>query len=377
MPFSPSDISGLKIWLKADAGAGSSDGDLVGTWSDQSGGAHNFTAAGSARPTYKTNIRNGLPVVRFDGSDDELAGGDLSALFSTGASVFAAVSSSNSQFVVYEHGQIDMWWSFSGAGYWGPFRSARLASTPGSGLPTSSGWHMWSMTADNGSNYKMWLDTVSQINDTGGFTFSGGTQHRIGRQHPNGTYTAMDLGELIVYDSALSGTDRASVESYLNDRWIAGNATASPSLTAGIGAVPAPTASGAATTTPSAVAGIGDVPAPTAFSTSGGTAVPQVTPGVGSVPAAVASGQATATPSASAGVGAVPSPTASGAAKATPSTVAGIGAVLQVRIDGTGHPVVVAAIGHVPHAVAVGGGTGGGGGSVDGVNDFWVIKALG
>src|ERR1051325_4711729 len=93
MPFSPSDISGLKIWLKADAGAGSSDGDAVGTWTDQSGTSHDFTqATSSKKPTYKTNIQNSLPVVRFDGTDDEMSGGDLSGVFTTGGSMFAAVS---------------------------------------------------------------------------------------------------------------------------------------------------------------------------------------------------------------------------------------------------------------------------------------------
>lgn len=65
--FSPS------LWLRADAGvykdAGVTlaiDGDTVQQWNDQSGNVRNFTqAVAGNRPTFKTAIVNGLPVVRF------------------------------------------------------------------------------------------------------------------------------------------------------------------------------------------------------------------------------------------------------------------------------------------------------------------------
>jgi len=69
---------GMLGWWKADADcyedAGTDpceDGDGVYQWNDQSGNGKNLiqTTAGN-RPTYKTNIQNGLPAVRFDGSDD-------------------------------------------------------------------------------------------------------------------------------------------------------------------------------------------------------------------------------------------------------------------------------------------------------------------
>jgi hypothetical protein len=49
------------------------DGDPVATWSDLSGnGNHATQATASKKPTYKTSIVNGRPVVRFDGVDDWL-----------------------------------------------------------------------------------------------------------------------------------------------------------------------------------------------------------------------------------------------------------------------------------------------------------------
>lgn len=76
--FSPAFISNLKIWLQANQITGLNDGDAVTTWSDSSGNGYNATqSTGSLKPLYKTNIKNGLPVVRFDGTDDFLEGTSL------------------------------------------------------------------------------------------------------------------------------------------------------------------------------------------------------------------------------------------------------------------------------------------------------------
>jgi hypothetical protein len=50
------------------------DGDPVGAWKDKSGLEHHVTATGDARPTYKTSVQNGKPVVRFDGIANLLTG---------------------------------------------------------------------------------------------------------------------------------------------------------------------------------------------------------------------------------------------------------------------------------------------------------------
>src|SRR5439155_17313853 len=70
-PFSPAEIGGLKLWLKADALA-LNNNDPVSTWTDSSGNGNSPTSSGTKRPTYKTNVLNGKPVVRFDGIDDHL-----------------------------------------------------------------------------------------------------------------------------------------------------------------------------------------------------------------------------------------------------------------------------------------------------------------
>lgn len=57
---------------KADA-LSLNDGDPVDTWPDSSGAGNNGTGTTTTRPLYKQNVRQGLPAVRFDGTDDYIA----------------------------------------------------------------------------------------------------------------------------------------------------------------------------------------------------------------------------------------------------------------------------------------------------------------
>lgn len=70
-PVDLDDLPNIFFWFEAD-GQSFANNDPVGTLVDQSGNSHSPTSSGSNRPTYKTNILNGLPVIRFDGTDDYL-----------------------------------------------------------------------------------------------------------------------------------------------------------------------------------------------------------------------------------------------------------------------------------------------------------------
>jgi hypothetical protein len=64
---------GLYFRLDASAITGLVDGDKVATWVDTGSAMKNATqSVEGAKPTYKTNILNGKPVVRFDGTDDTM-----------------------------------------------------------------------------------------------------------------------------------------------------------------------------------------------------------------------------------------------------------------------------------------------------------------
>ena len=74
---SPSDIPGLKLWLKADAITGLNDGDPVVTWPDQSGNSNDADQTDTSRqPEFISTVSElaNQPPVRFDNTDDGIKG---------------------------------------------------------------------------------------------------------------------------------------------------------------------------------------------------------------------------------------------------------------------------------------------------------------
>jgi hypothetical protein len=80
-PWTPAELSSstLRLWLKADAGVydAASGGNLITSddttamrWEDQSGtlSLHPVCSSTTGAPKWRTNVLNGLPVMRFSGS---------------------------------------------------------------------------------------------------------------------------------------------------------------------------------------------------------------------------------------------------------------------------------------------------------------------
>lgn len=70
----PTALPNIVAWFKADSLA-LADGDPVNLWSDSSGNGHYCqpnVVQPSTAPTFKTNVINGKPVIRFNGTDNAL-----------------------------------------------------------------------------------------------------------------------------------------------------------------------------------------------------------------------------------------------------------------------------------------------------------------
>lgn len=105
--INPEGITGMKLWLKADAITGLADGGSVSSWPDSSGLGHNAIQADSGRyPTYETNELNGKPVIRFNGTSQGMYVPDTTDLDATaGFSVFVVTTAQRSganQVIVYK-----------------------------------------------------------------------------------------------------------------------------------------------------------------------------------------------------------------------------------------------------------------------------------
>ncbi|MEE8551474.1 MAG: hypothetical protein V3T08_09515 [Gemmatimonadota bacterium] len=70
----PTDVPGLFGWWAADLIIGLSDADPVTTWDDASNHDNDLAqSVAGEKPTYQTNeINTSLPIIRFDGTDDNL-----------------------------------------------------------------------------------------------------------------------------------------------------------------------------------------------------------------------------------------------------------------------------------------------------------------
>lgn len=214
--FDPSTITGLKLWLKADTITGKSDGDPVSAWNDSSGNAYNMLASGLNPPNYRANIVNGKPIVRFVAAlQNTMVGGSSTGISQPNTYFVVAkpVATLTNKFVVT-----------SGVQSLGINSDNSVFLFSGSGIVNAGvldhtlAFHVFTLVF-NSSTSSLYRDgtslgtgnpggnavgTIGIMSDTagGGSNFYGG-----------------DMAELLLYNSALSTTDRQNVENYLKAKY--------------------------------------------------------------------------------------------------------------------------------------------------------------
>jgi archaellin len=215
----PQRIAGLQGWWQADAIVGLNDGDPVATWEDAHTSNKDLTQATSAaRPTYQTNELNGLPIVRFDGTDDWMTNtGFTLAQPTTVFIVFVPrLVNSSSQVFVYDglggNRQALFWQA-----------DDRLRYYAGTVIDSST-----AVTQDAEQLVTVVFNGASsgiEINGAAGSAGNAGAQGfsstiNLGAQQSGAAdFAQIDVAEFLVYDTALSAGDRDSVESYLTTKW--------------------------------------------------------------------------------------------------------------------------------------------------------------
>lgn len=226
-PIQPDAIAGLQLWLKADAITGLINADPVTTWLDSSSAANDVTQATAAKkPTYRTSVINGLPIVRFDGVDDVL--GRLSAVI-TGAewSYFTVTQSTTMATTAFKVGDnaVDDLGSNNGFRY-SPDGTNRIAFMEGIGGSsdgaTTTNWEIISVTRTaTGPLLEMWVNggSVTLSNSAPGYVLAT-TRTLVGGQTtlPSQPWIG-DIAEIIIYDSRLSAGNRDGVEVYLGNKY--------------------------------------------------------------------------------------------------------------------------------------------------------------
>jgi hypothetical protein len=219
--FDPTMLAGLKGWWKADSLA-LSDGAAVPSWSDSSGFGNTMTPAYGA-PIIKTNIIAGKQVVRFSGANQAMQYG---AQIITGPyTVFAVSAAANNTQTgaIFNSGtsgpQTNLIDAVGDAVWRTRSNVGAVADAIEVGGMAVGVWN--SFTGDwDGSNIHLYrnglLKATTAISSEGyghGLNFIGfdGTQVV--------SFFAGDVAEVLIYNTALSTTDRQKVEAYLKAKY--------------------------------------------------------------------------------------------------------------------------------------------------------------
>ncbi len=247
----------LNLWLRADFGVTQSSGAVSG-WQDLSGNNFNFNQfTASYKPTYVASDINNKPGVSFNGSQI-LLGGNNANDYSNGASVFVvtkASNPSNSDARFFDFGNDEN----NDIAFGEIFTSNYLPA-----------FHIYNGTTNNylsgsnslnaGSVYV--LDAIQTGSaDTANIYYNGGLSatgslnypqnvprgfNAIGGVNTGSGYGANnykgDIAEILVYNTALTDSQRVAVESYLSNKYglSEGPAIAAPTVTPGNTVSPTP-----------------------------------------------------------------------------------------------------------------------------------------
>jgi len=224
-PFTPANLSDLELWYKADAITTLADGDPVAAWADSSGNGHDLSQSTAGyKPTYQTGELNGLPVVRFDGSDDALARTASLTVSPAGEYTFAAVVIPTSA-INTQRSILDVDDTTYRVGFFHTINSSGKA-----GYVEAANWNDLGM-AKLGAQLLMYvLDTDGAqlyrdgvlVSGAGSYPSTGFTSALIGlgcNSTGSGQYFPGDIAEVCLYSRALSDTERRYLATHLAQKW--------------------------------------------------------------------------------------------------------------------------------------------------------------
>ena len=251
----PPVTSGLIVWLAADrvnltdtnqvrvSGANT----FIKQWNDGSGNARNATqSVAGDQPAYIDSALNGQPVLRFtqvnDDAGSQMELGDISASFSTAASMFSvATINGDGRYSLFDNRNNDSRWV---ANTWnesvpGVFRNDRQGMTYANW--PQSGTRVFAMESGAGVYRFLTNNAVIGSNPGGSFHSGSGQNWIVGDGTGNGQQLNGDIPEMLLYNRILTTDEANAVGAYLAVKY---------SLATTYPALPAPTVPTGVTVSP-------------------------------------------------------------------------------------------------------------------------------
>jgi hypothetical protein len=213
-------MTGLRLWLRADAGVVVDESGSVSVWLDQTGSHPDAVQSRkSSRPQWVPAAANGRPVIRFDGADDRFDLPDVMADATAGEIlVVARLRDSSNPYNGLLH---------FGTGYgtvygddgevWDDFGTASLDPLSGPGVALLTQVHLYdSSISAEGEAVLRFNGMESWRRAAQGVTFR--PDPLIGADRL-GEFFMGDVAEVLVYDRVLTAEERLMASAELNDRY--------------------------------------------------------------------------------------------------------------------------------------------------------------
>ena len=225
--------NGLQLWLDANdsttlftnndcaTGGSPSNGNSIACWKDKSG-TGNHAIAGTA-PTYTTGAQNSKAVLTFDGASTYLTSSTLT--LPTTASIFAVASpgaTSGFKNIITNNLNFFLGAGNGAANYFASFYGNNAAwgtsSDHGaSGAMSSGSYYVLGSITDGVNDYSYINGTALTMRANAMTSFSDG--YIIGSSAASSQYWDGTIGEILIYNTALSNSDRLSIQTYLGIKW--------------------------------------------------------------------------------------------------------------------------------------------------------------
>jgi hypothetical protein len=234
----PNELPNLAVWLKADSGV-TVTGSGVSQWNDLSGNGRHFTqSTDSKRPPLVNGVLNGFPVLRFDGTSQELAGN--TATLNTynnksGGSIFTVVRDVNpsggntvhfvlvftnnagsARATITTRNSSNIFQAGSRRLDSDTFRSSDFS-------PSNSNWNILNGQFNwAGNQLQLFVNNSGQAINT--YSSGGGNTsatNSLSASIGNGAnnFLSGDIAEIICYDRHLNATERDSIYLYLKNKY--------------------------------------------------------------------------------------------------------------------------------------------------------------
>ncbi len=214
--FNPKALPGFVYWLDASQSSTITTATGVSEWRDAGGGTIKATqVTANSQPAYQSAQQNGKNAVYFDGTNDQLNLGNLSASFPTAASGIFAYRPNNDTYTLYRTGNNSSFQAYpTASSYIGTFKATRFNNVPSPFMPTNANAII--AIVSSAAAYRVYINDVLRHDVAA--DFSAGTSHGIAT---NDLGTVMNgwLYEAIFTSTALSEANLSAAHKYLKAKW--------------------------------------------------------------------------------------------------------------------------------------------------------------